>query len=55
MRALRGMEARDKFKVAIKRKHKNQSLKAVMPKNRTSFLAPTHGKPHKVKIIKRVY
>ena len=53
MRALRDIEAGDEFKVDIKRKRKNQSLKAVMPKNRTSFLAPTHGKPHKVKIVKR--
>lgn len=54
MRALRGIEAGDEFKVAIKRKRKHQSLKAVMPEGRTSFLPPKHRKPPKVKIVKRV-
>jgi C-terminal processing protease CtpA/Prc len=50
MRALRDVDEGDEFDIEIKRKRKDRTLTAVMPENRTSFLAPDDGGRYTINI-----
>ena len=51
MRALRDYQSGDEVEMDIKRKRKDQTLKTVMPENRSSYFAPGNNNRHTIKII----